>query len=110
MLGKVTVARKELVVGDQDHLERQSSLVASDRTKTIEPLSQPERLLIDAKEAARLLSLSKSTLYSCLSAGMLPKPVRLGRSVRWSLEELRDWVRAGCPPNERWERSKRDAK
>lgn len=71
-------------------------------TPATEP-EAPERLLISADEVAQLLSLSTSALYQFLSAGRLPEPVRLGRCVRWNLEELRAWVNAGCPPRHRWE-------
>jgi excisionase family DNA binding protein len=60
-------------------------------------------LLLNASQAADLLSLSRSTFYSLLSRGAIgPRPVRLGRSVRWPAEELRQWVEAGCPPRDKW--------
>ena len=90
------------------HRAEPNARSASESQEASGVVGQANPLLVDAKEAARLLSISKSTLYSCLSAGMLPKPIRFGRSVRWSLEELRNWVRAGCPPTERWERLKKD--
>lgn len=54
-------------------------------------------LLIPACELARLLGISKRTLWRLLSAGKLPVPVRLGNSVRWRLDEVEQWISRGCP-------------
>ena len=64
------------------------------------------RLLVDAKEAAFLLSISKSHFFSLLSAEFIPPPIRLGRSARWGVDELRDWVKAGCLPQHQWQEMK----
>jgi excisionase family DNA binding protein len=61
-----------------------------------------ERLLLNAREVAQLLNVSRSTIYALHSAGRIPLPVRLGRAVRWRADELREWVAAGCPPRNRW--------
>jgi hypothetical protein len=29
--------------------------------------------------------------------GETPRPIRIGRAVRWSLEVLKKWLDAGCP-------------
>lgn len=60
-------------------------------------------LLVDADTVAKLLSISKSSLHAFNATGQLPKPVRLGRAVRWNLEELKAWVNCGCPSRYRWE-------
>lgn len=60
-------------------------------------------LLIDAAEAARMLSLTVSRFHSLRSAGQIPLPVfQQGRTVRWLADELRRWCEAGCPPQDRW--------
>jgi len=56
-----------------------------------------EPLLIPAEELARLLQVSTRTLWRQLSARRIPKPVRIGGSVRWRLEEVRTWIAEGCP-------------
>lgn len=58
--------------------------------------SQPE--LINVSELADLLSLSVRTVWRLNSAGRLPKPVRLGRSVKWRKNEIIDWLASNCPP------------
>jgi excisionase family DNA binding protein len=60
-----------------------------------EPDAEP--LLIPAAEFARLLQISKRTLWRQLSAGQIPRPVRFGGTVRWRLEEIREWISMGCP-------------
>ena len=48
-------------------------------------------LLVDSREAARLLAISPRSLWSLTKAGDIPA-VRLGRSVRYSTESLRVWI------------------
>ena len=65
------------------------------------------RLLIDLKEAARLLKLSPRTIWRMQSSKVMPDPIRIGRAVRWRYEGLKVWVVAGCPPQEEWEWSRK---
>jgi predicted DNA-binding transcriptional regulator AlpA len=44
------------------------------------------------------------------AAGRLPAPLRIGGSVRWRAEEIRDWLDAGAPDRETWERIKPTSK
>ena len=48
-----------------------------------------DRLLLDARAAAILLSISLSSFHALNASGQLPSPVRFGRIVRWNVEELR---------------------
>lgn len=50
-----------------------------------------EPLLVRVEEAARILSLSRSTIYEMLDAGELPS-VRRGAARRIPLAALREWV------------------
>ncbi len=61
------------------------------------PSPPAEPLLIAAADVARLLDVSTRTLWRQLSAGQIPKPVRFGGTVRWRLEEVRQWISEGCP-------------
>jgi excisionase family DNA binding protein len=56
-----------------------------------------EPLLIPAEQLAGLLNLSTRTVWRMLSAGQIPKPVRIGASVRWRLDQVREWINDGCP-------------
>ena len=62
-----------------------------------------QALTAPAPEVARLLGISERHLWALNSSGRVPRPLRLGRAVRWSVEELRDWIAAGAPERTRWE-------
>jgi len=62
--------------------------------------------LLSAAEAAKLLNISQRHLWALSTSGRMPAPIRLGRSVRWSADELRTWLDAGCPTRDRWENAK----
>lgn len=53
--------------------------------------------LISAVELAELLQISTRTLWRLRSAGKLIKPIKLGGSTRWRLDEVQTWVANGCP-------------
>ena len=59
-----------------------------------------EPLLISVNELARILTISPRSIWRRLSCGEFIKPVRLGSSVRWRLQEVRSWIDDGCPPQD----------
>lgn len=63
----------------------------------------PAALLLTAKQAASMCGKSLRTWRTWDSAGWIPKPIRIGRSTLWRLDELREWVSAGCPRRAEWE-------
>jgi excisionase family DNA binding protein len=63
----------------------------------------PSKLLLSAPEVAELLGVSKRHVAALNSSGRLPRPIRLGRAVRWHADEMREWLAAGAPSRERWE-------
>ena len=70
-------------------------------------LETTQALAVDAKTLAGLLGVSKRHVRRMNSAGSLPRPIKLGRSVRWSVAEVNQWIEAGCPDRENWEAMKR---
>ena len=56
----------------------------------------------DVTDVARVLKCSPHHVRRLVQAERMPAPVKLGQLVRWRATELRDWVRAGCPPRSRW--------
>lgn len=62
-----------------------------------------ECMLADAKEAAAICGMSRAAWYKHLSAGKIPRPVKIGSLTRWRRQELMDWIDAGCPTREKWE-------
>jgi excisionase family DNA binding protein len=69
-------------------------------TDSSEPL---EKLLLRAAEVASALGIGKRHLAALNSSGRLPRPIRLGRAVRWRADEIRAWLAAGAPSRDRWE-------
>jgi len=61
-----------------------------------------EPILLDAKQAAAMLSIGRTHLYALHSSGRLPLPLRLGRRTLWRADELKKWVSAGCPSRQKW--------
>lgn len=55
------------------------------------------RLLVDAKGASALCSVSVSSWSRLHASGRVPRPVKLGGRVLWRVEELRRFVAANCP-------------
>ena len=60
-------------------------------------------LLVDAREAARLCGVGRTTWLSLRAQGRTPPSILLGRRRLWRVEEIRAWTAAGVPPAERWE-------
>jgi predicted DNA-binding transcriptional regulator AlpA len=66
-----------------------------------------ESLAISAEELSGLLGISKRHLWSLNARAKLPRPLRLGCAVRWSLPEVRSWIASGAPDRHTWEQSRR---
>jgi len=61
-------------------------------------------IAVPANEVAKILGISVRHVWALLAQERLPRPVRLGRSVRWNVDELRAWLVAGAPDTATWER------
>jgi predicted DNA-binding transcriptional regulator AlpA len=61
---------------------------------------EDQGLLLDSRQAARLLKVSARMLWGMSHNGQMPPPIRIGRAVRWSVDTLRRWVEFGCPRTE----------
>ncbi len=66
----------------------------------------PIPLLVSARTASTMCDKSLRTWRTWDAAGWIPRPVRIGRSTLWRLDELQEWVAAGCPRREEWEARK----
>jgi excisionase family DNA binding protein len=64
-------------------------------TVPISPPDQPttEALLVSIRQAADMLAISRSSIYNLIDADQL-KPIRIGRSVRFPVEQLERFVAA----------------
>jgi predicted DNA-binding transcriptional regulator AlpA len=63
----------------------------------------PLPLLLKARQAATTCRVSLRTWRSWDSGGQIPRPIRIGRSTFWRMDELKDWTAAGCPRRTDWE-------
>ncbi len=62
-------------------------------------------LALSAKNAAILLGISRAQLWKLHASGRLPLPVYLGaKAPRWRADELREWLAAGAPDRQTWQR------
>ena len=58
-----------------------------------------QAILVDGRGAAELLGISERHFHGLERSGRIgPMPIKLGRSVRYSVDELRCWARDGCLP------------
>ena len=73
------------------------------RKDSSEQLERRNPLAFSAADLARRLDVSLRHLRRLDSAGKLPKPVRLGRSVRWPVAQIESWLNAGGPDRRTWE-------
>ena len=64
------------------------------------------RLAISARELAQMLGVSLRQIWRLNASGKLPRPLRIGGSVRWSRQEIVEWFEAGCPDRRTWQARK----
>jgi predicted DNA-binding transcriptional regulator AlpA len=51
-----------------------------------------QALLLDVRAVARLFSLSTQTVRRLDGQGRIPRPIRIGRAVRWYRPHLIGWL------------------
>ena len=85
--------------GEAGNGARQGTHIIGEAGPAVEPL------LLDLRAVARLLSVSPRTVGSMRSTGRLPAPVRIGRRVLWRRAEIVEWIDAGCPSRDAWDRA-----
>ena len=59
--------------------------------------------LLTAKALAQMLSLSKRQVFRLNSCGRLPRPLRIGGSVRWAYSTIAKWLELGAPDRQTFE-------
>ena len=62
--------------------------------------------LLDAKTAAKLCGVSRSTFLGWDSAGLCPRRIKIGGRVLWSHAQLEKWASQGCPDRASMEATK----
>ncbi|MEJ2705600.1 MAG: hypothetical protein P8Z79_24440 [Sedimentisphaerales bacterium] len=66
--------------------------------------------LLTVKTLAERLSLSKRQIHRLNSAGRLPKPLRIGGSIRWSSDTICRWLSLSAPDRRTFEAMQGDQK
>lgn len=67
-------------------------------TPTSPPVEQTTgRRLGDVKKVAAKCDFSARHVYRQVLLGAMPAPRRIGRLVRWDLDEIDRWIAEGCP-------------
>lgn len=56
-----------------------------------------EPQFITAKELATLLKISMRTLWRLRRDREIPEPVTIGKSLRWDINLITNWIATGCP-------------
>ena len=59
--------------------------------------------LLTAKDAAKICRLSKRSWFRLSSAQKIPKPVKIGGSVRWKQSDVELWLEWDCPDRKTFE-------
>jgi predicted DNA-binding transcriptional regulator AlpA len=61
-------------------------------------------LAVTDNQFAQMLCVSSRHIWNLEARGEIgPRPVKLGKSRRWALSEIRAWLAAGAPSREAWE-------
>ena len=63
-------------------------------------------LALSAGEFAKKLGVSERHIWRLHAMGKLPKPIRLGKSVRWLVGEINAWLESGVPDRKTWQAMK----
>jgi hypothetical protein len=66
-----------------------------------------DRAAVDLRGLAMMLCVSLSSAKTLRTDGKLPSPcLEHGRIIRWSVDEVRAWIVAGCPGRILWNQIK----
>ena len=85
--------------------EEYSQLIAT-LTRLADVLDRPPgptQELVDIKGVAAMLHLAPRTTRRLDVEGRLPVAIKIGKSKRWRISELQQWIEAGAPGRQKWE-------
>lgn len=66
--------------------------------------------MMSVRDIAHRLNCSTRTVYRLADSGRMPRPIKVGRLVRWKTEIIERWFAEDCPvpqpstPTGRWKR------
>jgi predicted DNA-binding transcriptional regulator AlpA len=85
-----------------------------DMPQSVNTKSRPELepAAVHAEEAAAMVGISVALWRRLYSAGRIgPRKIKLAsKTVVWSVEEIRQWIRAGAPSRREWVQMNGDTK
>lgn len=67
------------------------------------PLDERQALLVGRLGSAKVCGTSPRTWDRLTAGGKTPRAIRLGGRPMWRVDELREWIAAGCPDRKTWE-------
>lgn len=53
--------------------------------------------LVDVRAFAAILGSSPRNIWRLRDGGLCPRPIRIGRLVRWRKSDIEKWIADGCP-------------
>ena len=56
--------------------------------------------LLTINDVAEILKISQRSIWRLVASGKLVAPLRVGGSIRWKREDIREWIDSGCEPKE----------
>lgn len=59
--------------------------------------TKTKQRLLTVPDVAEICGIAPETVRRLTDRGAMPAPVRLGRAVRYRLDEIHEWIDAGCP-------------
>ncbi len=57
--------------------------------------------LLAVNDVARLIGCSPRNIHRLADSGKMPRPLKIGRLIRWRRLDLDAWLAAGCPAERR---------
>jgi len=48
--------------------------------------------LLTIKELENIVGFKKSTIYKFMNEGKFPKQIKIGKSSRWKMSEIKQWM------------------
>jgi excisionase family DNA binding protein len=69
-------------------------------TATLPPADGPAALL-DVRCVAALIGCSPRNVHRLADSGRMPRPLKIGRLIRWRRQDFDAWLAAGCPSERR---------
>lgn len=81
--------------GESGRPVRQPQPLIFERTST-RPADTSEQMLTK-KEVADLIKATTRHVEKMVAAGKMPRPMYIGKSVRWKKDTVQNWLAQGCP-------------